>query len=288
VWNKSRSSSGTGGFIRYAVSTCLNHLKSCQNHPPDIRQQAEVSGSPRKQRYSPYGTTWSGQSGVTPLPSNFPSGLRSSQMLPPSLPPSTRFNSPALHLQISPLPSPMISALPSPQLSALASPLIDTFPLSYGNYYGNPLHPNHSPAVSTPHSLHAELVTSHVSQTTLPLGLGDWSQELQVNFETQIARLTASAGLPLSWVDNPEWIDFIHQFLPAAKSPSRKVLMTRLIPHLVKDYRQVAKDSSRDQNATIQSDGWTGVNVRNFVFSTISSLIFQTSSTNSHAHSSLT
>ena len=209
-------------------------------------------------------------------------------MLPPSLPPSTRFNSPALHLQISPLPSPMISALPSPQLSALASPLIDTFPLSYGNYYGNPLHPNHSPAVSTPHSLHAELVTSHVSQTTLPLGLGDWSQELQVNFETQIARLTASAGLPLSWVDNPEWIDFIHQFLPAAKSPSRKVLMTRLIPHLVKDYRQVAKDSSRDQNATIQSDGWTGVNVRNFVFSTILSLIFQTSTTNSHAHSSLT
>ena len=66
--------------------------------------------------------------------------------------------------------------------------------------------------------------------------------------------------MTLSWVDNPEWIDFVHQFLPAAKSPSRKFLTTRLIPRLAESYRQIAKDFSRDRNATIQADGWTGIN----------------------------
>ena len=79
-------------------------------------------------------------------------------------------------------------------------------------------------------------------------------------FETCIARLTASAGLPLSWVDNPEWIDFIHRFLPGATSPSRRVLTARLIPHVAEIYRQMAKECSKGQNATIQADGWTGVN----------------------------
>jgi hypothetical protein len=87
-----------------------------------------------------------------------------------------------------------------------------------------------------------------------------WSPELQGVFEVHIARLTASAGLPLSWVDNPEWIDFIHQFLPWAASPSRKVLTTRLIPRVAKSYRQTAKQSTKGQNATIQADGWTGSN----------------------------
>ena len=255
MWNKSRTSGGTGGFTRYAASTCINHLRSCPNHPPVIHQRAEAE-SPKKQRYSPYGTTWQG---ATLVPDTLPSGSRSSQMLPPSLPPSTRFNSPTLYLQMTTLPSPTISALPSPQLSALPSPLINALSLSHGNPYPL-LYPDQSPAVSTPHSLHVEPVTSHMLQLTPLSHLGDWSQALQVTFETQIARLTASAGLPLSWVDNPEWIDFIHQFLLAAKSPSRKVLTTRLIPRLAKSYRQIAKDSSKDQNATIQAEGWTGVN----------------------------
>ena len=111
-----------------------------------------------------------------------------------------------------------------------------------------------------PHSLYVEPPTSHIMRSASPFSQGEWSHELQTRFETQIARLTASAGLPLSWVDNPEWIDFVHQFLPAAKSPSRKVLTARLIPRLAKDYCQLAKVSSRDQNATIQADGWTGGN----------------------------
>ena len=258
VWGKARSSPGTGGFIRYAVTTCINHLKPCPNQPTDVHLQAQTEAeSPKKQRYSPYGNAWSG---VTLVARPFPSGSRSSRMPPPSLPPSTRFNSPALHSQTSRGPSPAMSTQPSPQsLSVLPLPMINTLPSPYGSLR-SPLYPDQSPAMSTPHSLCVEPPASHIIQSVSPLSQGEWSQELQARFETQIARLTASAGLPLTWVDNPEWIDFVHQFLPAAKSPSRKILTTRLIPCLAKDYCRLAKDSSRDQNATIQANGWTGGN----------------------------
>ena len=84
-------------------------------------------------------------------------------------------------------------------------------------------------------------------------------------FEARVARLTAAAGLPLAWVDNPEWIDFIHQFLPWAVSPSQKVLTTHLIPRAAESYRQNAKESSKGQNATIQADGWTGTNFHHLI-----------------------
>ena len=91
-------------------------------------------------------------------------------------------------------------------------------------------------------------------------GRQECPDNLQRAFEIRITRLTAAAGLPLSWVDNPEWIDFVGQFLPAAKSPSRKVLTNRLIPLVVDEYRKVTKEYSKDQNATIQADGWTAIN----------------------------
>jgi hypothetical protein len=192
-------------------------------------------GSPQKKLwYSPYGET--PFSRVLSTPGMFPSGSGSLQMLPsPSLPPS-RLASLALHLQMSTLPSPANSAAPSPQLSALSFPLINVLPSPFGN-------------------AHVEPAAFHTSQPAQPSSWGDWSQDLQKQFEIQIARLTAAAGLPLSWVDNLEWIDFVHWFLPAAKSPSRKVLTTRLIPHVVEEYCRVSKESSGGQNATIQADG---------------------------------
>jgi hypothetical protein len=249
VWGKARLSAGTGGFIVYAAQTCVNHLKSCPNQPPDIREQAGLRvKSPKKQlRYSPYGSPQMG----TILPATFPSGSRSSQMLPPqSLPPS-QLNSPSLHVQTTPSWSPINSAAPSPQLPALAFPLIHPLPL----LNGTPLY-DRSPATS---SLHIEPASPLIFQPSQSPGWG-WSEELQMRFEIQIARLTAAASLPLSWVDNPEWIDFIHLFLPAARSPSRKVLTSRLIPGVVEEYTRIAKESSRGQNATIQADGWTGAN----------------------------
>ncbi|KAF8890535.1 hypothetical protein CPB84DRAFT_1849117 [Gymnopilus junonius] len=52
----------------------------------------------------------------------------------------------------------------------------------------------------------------------------NWNAEKQKDFENQIDHLTAAAGLPLSWVDNPEFIALINKFIPTANPPSRKVL----------------------------------------------------------------
>jgi hypothetical protein len=87
-----------------------------------------------------------------------------------------------------------------------------------------------------------------------------WTPQQQKSFETRIARLTASAGLPLSWVDNVEWIDFCQEFVPAAKSPSRKTLTRRLLPTAVAELRRDAKASVKGFEATVQGDGWTGEN----------------------------
>ena len=87
-----------------------------------------------------------------------------------------------------------------------------------------------------------------------------WSPESQKSFETRLARLTASASFPLSWVDNPEWIAFCDEFLPAAKQPSRNTLTRRIIPATVNNFREAAKAATKGQEATLQSDGWTGTN----------------------------
>ncbi|KAF9782368.1 hypothetical protein BJ322DRAFT_1010247 [Thelephora terrestris] len=103
-------------------------------------------------------------------------------------------------------------------------------------------------------------ISQSQSQSVLIDNPGVWLPEFQRKFEERIARLTVSAGMPLSWVDNPEWIDFINDFVPSARSPSRKVLTNRLIPMVAKSYRDMAKIAARNQNVTLQADGWTGVN----------------------------
>lgn len=256
VWAKPRSGQGPGGFTRYASKTCLNHLKTCTNQPLGIQRQAQAEAeSPKKSRYRPYETTtWSGSTELAP--GMLPSGSKSLQMLPPSLPPSTRFNSPALNSGLtlqSPslftLPSPIVSAHQSPLLSALPSPITNDLAFPFKNHLS--IQCDQGPALT---------LQPPYADTAVQVPQVTWSPELQAIFETSIARLTASAGLTLSWVDNPEWINFTHLFLPWATSPSRKVLTTRLIPRAAKSYRQTAKQFSRDQNATIQADGWTGLN----------------------------
>ena len=87
-----------------------------------------------------------------------------------------------------------------------------------------------------------------------------WSAEKQKRFENRLTRLTASAGLPLSWVDNTEWLDLCEEFIPAAKSPSRKTLTHRLLPATVAELRAEARAATKGHEATMQADGWTGTN----------------------------
>jgi hypothetical protein len=89
-----------------------------------------------------------------------------------------------------------------------------------------------------------------------------WNVEHQTQFENRLARLTASAGLPFSWVDNPEWLEFCEEFLPNAKSPSRKVLTMRIIPKLANQLQDQSKSEVKGQEVSLQADGWTGENHR--------------------------
>jgi hypothetical protein len=92
-----------------------------------------------------------------------------------------------------------------------------------------------------------------------------WTSSKQARFENRLTRVTVAAGLPLSWVDNPEWIDLCREFLLSAKSPSRKTLTRCLIPAAVAELRADVKAAAKGHEATIQADGWTGENSHHLI-----------------------
>ncbi|TFK17852.1 hypothetical protein FA15DRAFT_604314 [Coprinopsis marcescibilis] len=93
----------------------------------------------------------------------------------------------------------------------------------------------------------------------------NWTKDDQRDFENKLGELTVSAGLPLSWVDNPQFLEFMDRFIPSAKPPSRKTLTTRIIPGLVKSSQKEVKTALTNQMVTLQADGWTGINHRHIV-----------------------
>ncbi|KAH9046941.1 hypothetical protein EDB84DRAFT_1557976 [Lactarius hengduanensis] len=74
-----------------------------------------------------------------------------------------------------------------------------------------------------------------------------------------------AAGFSLSWVENPEWLDFCNDFVLQAKLPSRKVLTKRLLPQTLNELQQKAKQRVRGKNATASCDGWTGENFHHYI-----------------------
>ncbi|KAF9456718.1 hypothetical protein BDZ94DRAFT_1177124 [Collybia nuda] len=90
--------------------------------------------------------------------------------------------------------------------------------------------------------------------------IDDWTPFKQSHFERKIARVTASGGLPLSWVENLEVQSFFEEFVPGANLPSRSTLTRRLIPEAAAEFRVATISSSKGKNVTLQGDGWTGEN----------------------------
>lgn len=91
-----------------------------------------------------------------------------------------------------------------------------------------------------------------------------WSDSQHARFEWWIARLTASCGFPLSWVENPIWLAFCAEYIPQAIVPSRKVLTKRIIPTEVKRLRASHCAKWVGNFAMLQQDGWTGMNHHHF------------------------
>jgi hypothetical protein len=87
-----------------------------------------------------------------------------------------------------------------------------------------------------------------------------WTDALQARFETLLARITASAGFPLSWVENPEVEGLFQEFLPGAKLPSRGTLTRRIIPATLSHMRTSSHQQLEGLSGTLQCDGWTGIN----------------------------
>jgi hypothetical protein len=92
-----------------------------------------------------------------------------------------------------------------------------------------------------------------------------WSKGEQALFETMVAHLMASTGLPFRWVENPKWHALCERFIPNAKSPSQKVLTQCLIPATLKTFKDAAKKQCQGLEGTVSYDGWTGGNHHHYI-----------------------
>lgn len=98
-----------------------------------------------------------------------------------------------------------------------------------------------------------------------PTSVPIWDVSRQQRFESAVARLTASAGFPLWWVDNIEWHAFCAEFIPEARLFSRKVLTYRVLPAELQALQQSSRERIRGAGCTLTFDGWTGLNHRNLM-----------------------
>ncbi|KAG1739490.1 uncharacterized protein EDB91DRAFT_1237547 [Suillus paluster] len=80
------------------------------------------------------------------------------------------------------------------------------------------------------------------------------------DWEAGIARVTASTGLLLQWVENTEWLKLCDRFIPHAKVSSAKVLTKHVIPQVLHDIKGSAKEECHGAVGTLQCDRWTGEN----------------------------
>lgn len=255
------------------TETILRHLANCPNvdqsvrtmaaeekvghglirSPPKRRQNRAPLSAPHLQvpqpsayQYSALAlpSTASGSSQIM-TPATFSSGILFSNSIPPSL-------------TLSPHPSPYYSNTPSPLNTTFnfREPTHILSPLESPNISDNSivLPPAKRQRVSSSRSYH--ITTSPVQE---------WTSANQARFDTMVARITASCGFPFVWVENPEWLRFIQEFIPNAVCPSRWILTNRLIPSEVESYRAAAKLGCQGLYSTLQYDGWTAINNHHFL-----------------------
>lgn len=253
VWTLKAEATQTGhGWISSATSTALNHLRACALVSSLVKSTAEESCAGKYASNSPTASRQRRQAsqmsefGATMPSISFTAPGASSMAAPSMLPNNLSF--PQNYSEWGGSMAPSLRNSPAPS---------DT-----GSSYSNPHAPSQSASVSA-QSRSASVSAQYRRQSNSSAMIDPtliWSPEKQKSFDTRIARMTASAGFPLSWVDNAEWIDFCTEFVPAAKLPSRKTLTGRLLPAAITELRTAAMTVAKGQNATLQADGWTGMN----------------------------
>ncbi|KAF8989423.1 hypothetical protein BDQ17DRAFT_1434471 [Cyathus striatus] len=238
------------GWIESRTLTLLHHLRDCRYVNNSIKQQAidelklrhakrvdDVERTPRAQR-----THHTFRYAEPPPPPNFA----------------------AMPDYYAPIPSGTYS-FPSSQ--PISIPILHPGPILRSGSVSRPPSP-------TPSSYSTTSTRSSSRVSIRSYGASDahqyssnlaWNEERQHSFERHIVRMTASCGFPLSWVDNPLVRNFFQEFIPHAKSPSRKVLSQRLLPAELDNIRSAAKRAAAGNEGTLQGDGWTGENNHHFL-----------------------
>lgn len=109
------------------------------------------------------------------------------------------------------------------------------------------------------------VVRTHSQQFNPTLRTSAWTDGKQTLLESTLARLTASVGFSLRWVDDPEWICFCSLFLPEARLITQKMLTQRLIPSELASFQEKARSGVAGELGTTQEDGWVGKNKLNLL-----------------------
>ena len=232
------------GWLVSRTTTLICHLRDCENQPKSTRDRAQAeaatgSGSPFRTRPA---MTFS------QIPVPWPIMASDSGSRPTTYPPFHYESS--LSTGLYSQPRNLLSATGSGSTPSTRAPSPALSDMTY----------------SSRQSKRARRSDSSLSQhASFPAYEPGWSTGEQAMFETSIARLTASAGLPLRWVENPEWLALCERFMPNAKSPSRKVLTQRLIPATLKAFKLAAQKQCQGLEATVSYDGWTGGNHHHYI-----------------------
>jgi len=160
------------------------------------------------------------------------------------------------HRSSTPVIPPNHTPTPSPSISShQSSPFVGS-----AGAYGDLLRPA-SPLVpaglSRPRSL-SRVPSLH------QIGIQPWTKERQALFEAHIIRITTSNYLSFNWVHDWHWNEFLDEFIPEATHISRKVLAGHVLNSELKQVRSELKARANGKLVTLQSDGWTGGNLRHF------------------------
>jgi hypothetical protein len=87
-----------------------------------------------------------------------------------------------------------------------------------------------------------------------------FSPDRQARFESRLCRVVASAGIPLTFTSNIEWMLLVDEFIPGIRNVKRDALTRRVLPGVLRELRKDAKASVMGCDATVQCDGWSGLN----------------------------
>lgn len=250
-------------WVASAKVTLLNHLITCGTVVPEVKAAARAEKEKGKGDSLDDDANYAADEEP---PTAGPSGTLglSTQSLPTAHRPSI---------------TPPILQPAGPQIQrSFSLPAISPIPLSFQQLpgatppSGSPLSSQHPSPAATPTFVPTGFTTAPGIQRTssrrsvpvTPLS-SVWSESRQERFDGFLARLTASANLPHRWIENPEWVGLVTEFIPGAQLCSRQKLADTLIPRELERLGAITRKDVKDSKGTFQLDGWTGTNFHHYL-----------------------